>query len=382
MKHLPIIILILLFPILSFGQSDYFVTDSTLYGMKVIDNGELINSRLCQVKKGKEIIDYSPYEVMEYGFKDGKVYISKEIKIADSSKRVFLERLHSGETTLYYYRGRDIKTFFIEKDSTLFVELPKQDTERGYYSEFLSNYTDDCPNVADACKLVSYNKRSLSKLITRYNKCDLKPFPHFKYGFIIGYESSRLVPSDKKKEDLKYVTVNSKSNFEYFDYKYDSDFSIGLFIDNPIHVSDFSVHAELLFSKHGYSYSYTSATKDLDLTIDLSTLRIPILLRYNLPINNFRPYFNAGPIYSYHVNNKSSLYRMDISANTIEINNSIEGPIIPTHEIGYAVGCGVEFDVDFKRAFFLEIRYSNQFGISGDFANKNSMLNVSTGIRF
>lgn len=382
MKHLRTIILILFFPILSFGQSDYFVTDSALFVMKLIDGGELINSRLCQVKKGKEIIDYSPYEVTEYGFKDGKVYISKEIQLADSSKRVFLQRLYDGETTLYYYRGESVNTFFIEKDSSLFVELPKQVDAKEHYSEALLSLTDDCPNVSDACKLVSYNKKSLSKLITRYNKCELKPFPHFKYGLIIGYESSKLVPLEKPKQESDFIIYDTESDFDYFDYKYDNGFSVGLFVDNPIFASDFSLHAELLFSKHGFSYKYTSATKDLDLDINVSTLRVPLLIRYTLPVNNLRPYFNTGPIYSYNIKNKSPFHRMDISGNSTEIDNSIEGPIIPTNEIGFAVGCGLEFDIDFKRALFLEIRYSTQFGISGDFASRKSLLNISTGISF
>ena len=371
MKNLYTIILVLIFPLLSFGQSDYCVIDSTLNGINLIDGGALINSRLCQVKKGKEIIAYSPYEVMEYGFKEGRVYISKEIQIADSSKRVFLERLHNDETTLYYYRGMGLKTFFIEKDSTLFVELPKQDNAKEPYSELLLNLTDDCPNVSAACKLVRYNKRSLSKIITRYNKCELKPFPHFKYGFLVGYEFSNLVPVDKQNKDL-----------EYFEYNYDSDFSIGLFVDNPILVSDFSVYAALLFSKHGYSYNHPSATGDFDLIMNISTLSVPLLIRYTLPTNNLRPYLNTGPIYSYNIKNESYLYKSTISDNIIEIKNSIEGSIIPTHEFGYTMGCGLEVDLDFKRAVFLEIRYSKQFGISENLSGNNSMINISTGINF
>ena len=242
-KHLYIILLFIFYPILSFGQNDYITIDNTISsGIKLIDGGDLINSRICQVKKGKKIIVYSPYEVKEFGFKDGRVYLSKEIQIAGSSKRVFLELLHKGKTTLYYYEGKGIKTFYIEKDNTLFIEVPEQNSSKEQYSEQLLNITDDCPNVSNACKLVNYNKKSISKLIERYNRCELKPFPHLKYGLLIGYEFSKLIPSDKQN--------NALGNFEY---NYDGGFSIGIFLDKPISASDFSVHAELLFSKHGYS---------------------------------------------------------------------------------------------------------------------------------
>jgi len=372
MKHLYIIFLITLLPILSFGQSEYFSTDSsTSVGIKLIDGGDLINSRLCQVKKGDKVIQYSPYEVKEYGFKDGRVYISKEIQIADSSKRVFLERLQKGNTTLYYYKGKGIKTYYIQRDSTLFVELPKQNAATENYSRQLLNLTKNCPNVSDACKLVGYNKKSLSKLITRYNKCELKPFPHFKYGILVGYEFLKVIPYSEQIDNL-----------EYFDFKYDGGFSIGMFLDNPILVSDFSLHTEINFSKHGYSYNYNSSSEDLDLIINISSFRIPILIRYSIPKNNIRPYFNTGAIFSYNISNENALYKASFSNDIIEISNQLEESIISDNEIGYVLGCGLEYNLDFKKSVFFEIRFSKQYGISDDIQNNNSIINISSGINF
>lgn len=357
---------------LSFGQTEYFSTDSTAsHGVELIDGGELINSQFCRVKKGEKTIEYTPYEVEEFGFKNGRVYISKEIQIADSSKRVFMERLHNGNTTLYYYRGKGIKTFFIQKDSTLFIEIPKQDTAKEDYSNQLSNLTNDCPSVLDASKLVRYNKKSLSKFIARYNKCELKPFPSFKYGLTVGYEFLRLIPSRKQNENLKY-----------FDYKYDGGFSIGLFLDNPILVSDFSFHTEINFSKHGYSYNHISASEDLDLIINISSLRVPILIRYSLPKNNIRPYFNTGAIFSYNISNENALYQASFSDNILEISNQVEESIISDNEIGYLLGCGLEYNLDYKKSVFFEIRYCKQYGISYNIQNNNSIINISSGINF
>ena len=384
MKHFYTILFVLCFPLFSIAQSDYYVIDSSFYAMQLVNGGDIINAKFCQVKKGEEIISYTPYEVSEYGFKNGQVFVSKEIQIADSSKRVFLERLHQGETTLYYYRAADIKTFFIQKDDGLFVEMPKQNTAGEDYSQQLLALTGDCSNVSDASKLVSYKKRYLSKLIARYNTCELKPFPHFKYGLLIGYELSKLVPSEKSIDDVSGLTVNKDNDLDHFDYKYNGSFSIGMFLDNPILASDFSLHAEVLFSKHKHSYSYTSNTKKLDLTINTSSLRIPLLIRYTLPKNNFRPYFNVGPVYSYNLKNENSLYKETITftdlANTKV--DFIEGTIIPTSEFGFAIGFGFEFDLDFKKALFLEIRYSEKFGATNDYSSRNSMIGISTGINF
>lgn len=381
MKHLTTFILILFFPLFSSGQDDYFVIDNVINIMNVLDNGDLINGRICQVKTGREIIEYTPYEVSEYGFKNGQVYVSKEIQLADSAKRVFLECLHNGETSLYYYRGKGQKTFFIEKDSSLFVELPKKTPANEHYSERLLSLTRDCQNVADASKLVAYNKKPLTKFIARYNACELKPFPHFKYGIVVGLGFSKLVPSYKTHEESKYMTIIRDSEFDYFDYEYDSKFSVGVFIDNPILASDFSIHTELLFSQYKNSYSYTSEVKKINLKIDLTTLTVPVLLRYTVPVNNFRPYFNLGPAYSYHIKNESILHKSILMAHDVsDLTKTTLESVMPSHEIGYAIGCGLEFDLDFRRSIFFEVRYDNQFGISSDFSSKKSFIKFSTGI--
>jgi hypothetical protein len=372
MKYLCIIFLILFFPIISLGQVEYFSIDSAFsVGIKLIDGGDLINSRLCQVKKGGEIIEYSPYDIKEFGFKDGRVYLSKEIQVADSSRRVFLERLLRGKTTLYYYRAKGIKTFYIEKDSSLLFELPKQNTAKEHYSKLLSYFTEDCPNVSDACKLVSYNKKSLSKLITRYNQCELKPFPHFKYGLLIGYEFSRLIPSNNQNEDL-----------ENLQYNYDGGFSIGLFLDNPILMSDFSVHTELLYSKHGYSYNRFINNKDIDFVANLSSLKIPFLFRYAYPSNKIRPFINVGLIGTYLMKKETLLYETTIKGNTIEINDANITSLINDVQLGYSVGGGIEYKLNFKNSLFFEIRYTNQFGIEDSEFLGTSGFNILTGINF
>lgn len=371
MKHLYIIFLISLLPILSYGQSEYFSTDSTsTYGIELVDGGDMINSQLCQVKKGDKILQYTPYEVKEFGFKDGRVYVSKEIQIDDSSKRVFLERLNKGNTTLYYYRGKGLKTFFIQKDSTLFVEMPKQGTEEDYSTQ-LFNLTKDCSNVSDACKLVSYNKKSLSKLISRYNQCELKPFPHFKYGFLIGYEFLRLIPSSEQDDNLKY-----------FDYKYDGGFTIGVFLDNPILVSDFSLQIELLLSKHGYSYNKLVDNKDLDFVANLTSLNVPLLFKYAYPSNKIRPFINAGINGTYFIENETHLYETTINETTIEINYTEIKSMISDFKLGFVIGGGLEYKLNYKKSLFFELRYCNQYNQGDTEFLGGSVFSVLSSINF
>lgn len=342
-------------------------------GVNLVDGRDLLNSRFCMMKMGDQIVRYTPYEVKEYGFKDGRVYLSKDIQTSDSVQRVFLERLEKGNTTLYYYKGKRNKTYFLEKDSILFVELPKRKEKRDItFRSNLQHITSDCPNVRDAAKLVNYNKKSLTNLITRYNNCELKPFPFFKYGLIIGYGTTKLIPSSAIENEY----INQ------LDFKYDGGFTIGLFVDNPILVSDFSLHAELYYSRHGFSYNKLIENKDIDFVANISALKLPILIKYAYPSNKNRPFINAGGILAYNFKNDNSLYEASMTQNIIEIDDLKKTSLIYRNQVGYSIGGGLECKLNHKNFLFFELRYSKLYGLSDSGSLNNSEIHFITGINF
>ena len=383
MKHIPLLLLIIFLPFYSYGQNDYFATDSTFSSsVKLISGRDIVNSQVCQIEKNGTVIEYSPYEVTEYGFKNGRVYIAKEIELAGSPKRVFLERLNEGKLSLYYYKGKEAELFFIEKDSTSFVELLKRDAQNQDYLAHLASYTGDCENVADARKLVSYNKKSMSRFITRYNRCELKPFPHFKYGVLAGYESAQLILLNRALYPDGLIDINLYDE-EYFKNNYDGGCSVGLFIDNPILASDYSIHAELLFSKHTYSYKNTFDNKGVGFKASLSSLKVPVLVRYAYPSNKIRPFINAGLVGTYHINNQSLLYKTEITENNqVEKMPDNKRPLMSDILFGYSVGGGLEFKLNYKNALFLEVRYDNQYNTEDNMFLRTSAFNLFTGISF
>ncbi|HKJ42142.1 MAG TPA: porin family protein [Sunxiuqinia sp.] len=371
MKNWYLFFLTAFLPLVSFGQGEYYSNDSlTSVGINLIDGGDVANAKFCRVKDGDSIFTFTPYEVDEYGFNKGPVYIAKDIQVAGSRKRVFLERLYQGETTLYYYQSENLKTFFVEKDSTLFTEVPKQNKDGLSYSEKLLTLTNDCPNVSEACKLVRYSKNSLSKLIARYNKCELKPFPHFKYGLLVGYEFTKLVP------------VPDNKSINYFDYDFDGGYTLGIFIDNPILVSNFSFHAEMTFSQHGFSYHYQHDNSDMDLVANIASFKIPLLIRYTAPTNKIRPFVNIGGITTINTKNKCLLYESTIDEHTIEINDTKSVSLIHKVQAGYAAGGGIEYKLDIRHSITFEIRYHHQYGFQDSKSLQMSGINLITGISF
>lgn len=358
------------------GQNAYLSTDSLTYiGIKLIDGGsDLKNSQFCQVKQEDKIIKYTPYEVKEYGFKDGRVYLSREIHITDSSKMVFLERLQKGKMNLYYYKGKSIKTYFIEKDSTMFVEIPKKDKTEKHYSDLLFNYTADCPYVSDACKLASYNKKSMSRLISQYNKCELEPFPFLKYGLFFGMVQSKLVLSSNTLVLLSNTSFRNDKNL-YF----------GLFVDAPINVSDLSgLSVFTSFGLYQSSFSSIASTDSYhtDILINQTTIKTPLMIRYTFPLLTFRPYFNIGVNYSYNLRNESVIYMAEVNDHIIQWQTPEKIDLISDHQFGYAYGMGIQCHLNYKRILSLEIRYNKEYSKeSEDMFNKNT-LEIISGINF
>jgi hypothetical protein len=368
-----LVVIIYLFPLLIYGQSNYIETDSvlTIGGIEIIDGKDWENSEVCQVKMGGKTTRFSPLELEEYGFTDGRIYVSKNIHKTDSStKRVFLERLVKGNITLYYYKGKTTKTFYLERDSSLLIELPKTDKGNNAVSfhETLLETTSDCQNISEATKLVSYNKKSFTKLIQRYNSCKLRPFPFLKYGLIVGYAASK-------------ISFAANSEFLYssqFDYKYDPGITLGIFIDNPVFMSDFSINLELLFSRNGYSYNWSDENHDVDLVINTTSISLPVLIRYSYPSIKGRPFINVGGTYVNNIRNDCQEYEAVIMGNAINIKKTNEESTISSNMLGLTLGAGFQYKVTYKNYASIELRYDKLQGVSHSGSLKETIQLISS----
>jgi hypothetical protein len=369
-NHIFIIAIIYLFPTLIYGQGNYIETDSVLtVNIKIIDGGDWKNSEVCQVKLGGITTLLSPFEVKEYGFANGRTYVSKNIFTSDSSaKKVFLERLVKGNTSLYYYKRKTTKIFFLERDNSLLIELPKIDKGTITFHEKLLEITSDCQNISEATKLVTYDKKSFTKLIQRYNSCELKPFPFLKYGLVFGYATSKMS-----------FTPNSKLHYsDKFTYTYDPGITVGIFIDNPVYMSDFSIHSELLFSRNGYSYNWSDENHDVDLVINLTSISIPVLIRYSYPSIKGRPFINVGGTYVNNIRKNCSEYEAVITGNAINIKKYNEESTITSNLLGFTVGGGFQYKLNYKNNASIELRYEKLQGGSNSGAFKETIHIISS----
>ena len=356
-----------------FGQSGYYADDSTkTIGVKIIDRGSILNAESCHVEKNDSTFTFSPYEINEYGISKDLIYVARNIQLSDTIKRVFLEVLFKGKTTLYFYKNRDYKTFYISKDSASLVEIPrKRDKEKHYYQSVLSEVTNDCPEVADAIKLVNYRRKSVTEVINRYNNCENRPFPFFKFGVLGGYELSKL--------------ANSSGVFPSFlkdiDYQFNGFFFLGMFADLPIMTSNISVHVELYHSSHKFSETGTKNNEVYDLTANQNSLKMPILLRYTFNRGKTNPFINAGGIVGFNYENENAIYITNKRTNTIEIDKLDNISVISQFQYGFSAGGGIERKINNKNALFFELRFNK---LSGQQKNTlgNNELQLITSINF
>jgi hypothetical protein len=371
MKRLLYLLIFLIQSFIVNGQRGYYVKDSLVsVGVKLIDGGAIKNAQQCQVEGKKETLTYSPDEVKEYGFVDGSVYISRIIKIDNEEKKVFLERLVEGKINLYYYKDKKGKKFFFEKDNGQLVEVLKKGIDNSNYKNFIKPYTQDCNNVTEALKLVSYTKPSLSKYIDQYNSCLHKPFPFVRYGLIIGYGIS-------KPQNLKISDKILKNAV----FKNDNTFNIGVFGDIPIFFSYFSLHPEMYFQKNGFSSHSIIGNTVNDIIINTTSINIPLLIRYTFPTLKLRPYVNVGGAFTYNLRNNNAVYPATISNNIIEIEETNKRNIYSEKQIGYAVGGGIQYNIDYRKSLFFELRYNNLYGLTDEtYGNKSFQFII--GINF
>jgi hypothetical protein len=367
-KLLGLILFSVNLSVFTFGQSGYYATDSTmLFGVRLVDGGALTNSEYCQVKKGEEIVKYTPYEIKEYALEKDRVYVSKEINTGNTPQRVFLEQLVKGNITLFYYRGKGVKTYFVEKDSSLFMELTKftKHNPDSSFNATLSSITNDCSNVAKAIKHVKYNKRSLTKFFTRYNDCELRPSPFFRYGFnfIVGH--TRLTQTRINSYDYLGPVVFTKDN----------SLSIGLFGEIQIMNSNLSIRPEIYLQKNGFSGRVRIDNTIHDYVINTHSIVIPLMLRYTYPSMRFSYFGNIGFVYCNNFHNSNLDYLSTISEDIIDIERS-DLNIIRRHQLGNSLGMGVQYKLGSKKQIFTEMRYTHFYKATNTFGSNNFQILV------
>lgn len=369
MKQFSILIIVLIFTIPVFGQRGYYSTDSTTSaGIKLINLG-ISNSYFCSVKKGDNVVKFTPYEVSEYGFDKGQVYKAFDIVIDEKKERYFFEQMVKGNINLYNLRlkGGINKYYILTNDSANLQELILNKNEA---QSLISNYVGNCSEAAQNLKYLKPNKYSLKRYLNYLNSCSSYPYPKIQYGFKIGIAGTQFYPVDKS------------SVYAIPDYNSDISFTISTFIDIPLFSSNLSFTPEIYYKGNHYSRSFSNSNESFDLIMNYSTLSFPLLFKYSFLRDGNIPFIMLGPIYSRVVKDKATLYKYEIVDNDIfiEIN---ESPIIQKNMGGFSIGSGIILDSKKRYKWFGEVQYNYLFNLNSNSKNFNlGEFSINAGILF
>jgi hypothetical protein len=345
------------------------------YNLKLIEGSDKENANFIKVELQKnKIVKYTPKDIDEYGLKDDRIYVSKQISVNNTAQRLFLERLSHGKVTLFYFKNRNRKYFFIEKDSSVLIQISKYDSlfKKKVFKKELGELFEDCNNVKNAIKLSSYSKKSLSLLVKNYNTCQLKPMPHFKFGLLVGFNITHLYSSSNTSDEyLKDAAFNI-----------DKSFSLGAFCDLPLYLGNLYFHPEIHYFKNAFLYNFKNENIETDVVINNSSIYLPILLRYTFPNIKLQPFASLGAIYSRAIKNENAIYRSQKYNGVVEINKINSSKFLSGNHIGPSFGLGSQFDINYRQSVSIELRYNKLYSLNSTLPLKKDVLNVIIGFNF
>lgn len=342
MKKYIFFLFISLFPAILFAQMGYYAIDTTNFsGIKLKDEGNL-NFKFCQVKKGNQIIRFSPNDIESYGFNDRRFYKAFTIDVNDRQERYFLQSLVTGKVNLYYAVIEGEKKYFLtDSIRPNPIEIPQLLNNNKLFVDSMLDY---CPQAITNIPYVRTRRNDLMRYIKDYNSCANRPFLRTRFGFEIGATSYNL-------SAVNYTwlyPIPGNMNF--------IGFAFGAFADIPFSAINLSIHPELNFEYFKDSKAFFH-DYDYDLVLNSSSVTIPVYLRYTVMKKSLSPFFQVGPVYSRSIHKNSTLYQYDTVGDEI-FTSVIDSRVLQNDMAGYSFGTGVISNYGSKYSWFAEADFN------------------------
>lgn len=309
--------------------------------------------------------------VKEFGIDNISKYIRSTVNIDRSSENInnlsndrnpifkeeelFLKVLVEGKAILYQYVDGNLNRYFYNKENTNIEQLISKsyktaENNIGENNRFRQQLFVDlkCPNFKmSKIANVKYEKSSLVRFFTEYNKCHNNEFVNFE---------------SKQKRDLFNLTIrprinsssltiqNSVSNFRDTDFENKIGFGFGLEVEFilPFNKNKWAIAIEPTYQS--FKSQKTTNTDnvsggELIANVDYSSIEVPVSLRHYFFLNNNSKIFiNAS--YIFDLSSKSSI---EFTKNNGSNLNSLE------IETGNNLAMGVGYKHNDK--YSLEVRF-------------------------
>ncbi len=324
----------------------YVVTfdNDTIEGFVEKSNARRMYSH-CNFKRKENIIKYSPNQIKAYSFSNGKPYISQ---IVDSS---FVEALVLGTISLYRYGS----SFIVQKDDQkhTLTYSKKEEIVDGklmvkhdnMWRNILSYLSSDCPSTQKSLATVSFNEKKLTKFVIQFNKCmnteyveykNNQPWTKINYGLLISLNSNRLKMENFTSSGTLVKDLYFSSN---------AAFGFSFNVTSPRISDRISFSAELHYFKASYS-AILENNGYHESIINLTTLTLPLSLKYSLPVRKDFICFQGGISFDQHLKSNNQVLSELIVGNNIYIQP--ERKIFTTNNTQSSVWTGISWQKPFK----------------------------------
>ncbi len=317
-------------------QPGYVVTPAgdTLRG-EVDARGAQRNARLARFRPSasQPITDYEPQQLRGYGFVGDRVYQVDTVPLStctappaysgampDTTRHlVFLEVIVGGAASLLYLRDeRSNDHYYLSTTGHKTQELlpppvrrvadddATYQTAANAFRRTIAAATQQCLMIQPDIAGVRYNQSSLSKIVERYNRClgETSTTPaaaayksHVRIGVIGGVETSQLVLSGRRLGSDFVIKGRSDQPSPVLGLA----LSVGLTRINKT----ISARIEGFYESQRYLLRSQIGTSNLydEYRATLTSIRVPLLLRYTYPRGVIRPFAQAGLGFSYLLEN-------------------------------------------------------------------------------
>jgi hypothetical protein len=355
------------------AQSDYYSTPDVInYGVYLVKGNDKQNAKFCRVANDRQITTYYPGEVVEFGFRNGKVYKLKTIIRGDSFQKYFLEQLCTGKLNLYYLNDGTNIFYFAEDQSGKMTEITnkKNCSDANSFRTQVADISSGCDYIKPYSQVLLFNKKSMKEYFSNYNKCSEEPFRFLQYGIFAGAE---IVDYKHTSGQLSYL------HFRYFNFKPFASPFIGVFVDQPLYANNFSLHFETILSSLETDEEETVNGTRYSISLRSTALTFPLTVRYSFKGKNFTPFFNAGLLYAINIANTNTLKEVSLS-DTRDLSNYYR--FVPDNLIGITSSAGFRMKTSVRNSLFFELRYSMKYGVLLNEYLRSSGSGLSIGYNF
>ena len=181
---------------------------------------------------------------------------------------------------------------------------------------------------------------------------------------------------------VNYSTVDQDPEFGDVEFDHRLGLLAGAFLDVALN-DVFSIEPEVLYSQKGSEVEGTGENAELEGSVKLDYIEVPVLLKFKVPVSNsgFRPFLFAGPSVGFELNCSLDGEILSVTGST----DCEETSVVRTKstDFGGTVGGGIEFLAGMQ-AVRLDARYTHGFTNISDSADsrdiKNRTFAVTVGL--